>query len=100
MKADGSGIALHHSLLCGAAAGYMYWLPTYPIDVIKSRIQADSLETPQNKGIVDAAMKVWRSSGVRGFFRGIAPCILRAGPANGATFAAYELAMRVLNRKE
>ena len=33
---------------------------------------------------------------MRGFFRGIGPCLLRAFPANAAAFGAFETAKTVL----
>jgi len=32
-----------------------------------------------------------------GFWRGVLPCVLRAFPANGAGFLAYEASWRVLD---
>ncbi|KAI7833868.1 hypothetical protein BX661DRAFT_222665 [Kickxella alabastrina] len=77
---------LSSGLVClyGAAAGFAMWLTSYPIDVIKSKMQTD--------GFSGSARKY---SGVKGFFRGITPCLLRAAPANAATFIGFEMAMRV-----
>jgi hypothetical protein len=38
----------------------------------------------------------WRTQGIRGFYAGYLPAILRAFPANGAAFAGIELANRGL----
>lgn len=82
--------------LYGASSGYAMWLSVYPIDFIKSRIQTDSLEKPQYKGMKDVIKSVYRAQGIKGFFKGFAPTILRAAPANAATFYAFELTMRAL----
>ncbi|KAI8319502.1 mitochondrial carrier [Martensiomyces pterosporus] len=91
---------LSSGLVClyGAAAGFAMWLTSYPIDVIKSKIQTDGFagEGRKYNGSVDCAKKILKHEGFKGFFRGIAPCLLRAAPANAATFIGFEMAMRVL----
>lgn len=82
--------------LYGAMSGYAMWLSVYPIDFIKSRIQTDSLETPKYKGIKDVVRTVFKEQGVKGFFKGFVPTILRAAPANAATFYAFEITIRAL----
>ncbi|KAJ2845983.1 Mitochondrial carrier protein ymc2 [Coemansia erecta] len=47
-------------------------------------------------GAVDCAKQVMAQEGFKGFFRGITPCLLRAAPANAATFIGFEMAMRVM----
>ncbi|GFZ50836.1 Carrier protein YMC1, mitochondrial [Saitozyma sp. JCM 24511] len=82
----------------GAAAGYALWASIYPVDVIKSKLQTDSLDPSkrQYRGMVDCAIKVWRAQGLKGFTGGLAPTLIRSPFANGATFVAFELAMRGL----
>jgi solute carrier family 25 (mitochondrial carnitine/acylcarnitine transporter), member 20/29 len=41
------------SLLSGAAAGVGFWTFIYPIDYVKTVMQADSLTTPQYKGMLN-----------------------------------------------
>ncbi|KAG0236063.1 Mitochondrial carrier protein ymc2 [Actinomortierella wolfii] len=83
----------------GACAGYAMWITVYPIDVIKSKLQTDGFtsSTRQYSSALDCARKTLAKEGVAGFFKGFAPCILRAAPANAMTFLGFELAMRVLN---
>ncbi|KAF9182354.1 Mitochondrial carrier protein ymc2 [Haplosporangium sp. Z 11] len=82
----------------GACAGYAMWMTVYPIDVIKSKLQTDGFTaaTRQYSSAVDCARQTMAKEGVAGFFKGFAPCILRAAPANAVTFLGFELAMRVL----
>lgn len=35
----------------GAIAGFFFWLVGYPLDLVKTRIQYDDLETPRYKGL-------------------------------------------------
>jgi solute carrier family 25 carnitine/acylcarnitine transporter 20/29 len=69
----------------------------FPLAVIKNRIQAaPDLAPPKYSGMAAAARDVWTSGGVRGFYTGFLPCILRAVPANAACFVAFEMIMNIL----
>lgn len=83
----------------GAAAGYGLWFSIYPVDVIKSKLQVDSLDPSKRiyKGMIDCARQVWKVQGIKGFTGGLAPTLIRSPFANGATFVAFELAMRTMN---
>ncbi|ORX73571.1 mitochondrial carrier protein [Linderina pennispora] len=91
---------LSTALVClyGTAAGFAMWGTSYPIDAIKSKLQTDGFSGEKRKyyGTLDCARKIMRQEGLKGFFRGITPCLLRAAPANGATFVGFEIAMRYL----
>lgn len=67
---------------------------------MKSKIQTDAfdLKSANYKGAIDCFRKTFAVEGVAGFYRGFLACMLRAGPANAATFAAYEVAMNFLGR--
>lgn len=85
------------SVLCGAAAGFSYWLSCYPLDVIKNRLQtAPDVHPPLYKNGWECAKIIFRTQGWRGFTVGFLPCILRSVPANAAAFTAYELTIRAL----
>lgn len=44
--------------------------------------------------------QIWRTAGVSGFWRGAMPCLMRAVPAHGAGFLAYEAACKMLATDE
>lgn len=81
----------------GGLSGYALWLAIYPVDVVKSKLQTDSLSRPAYRSSMDVVSDVFRRTGVKGFYKGFVPTILRAAPANGATFAAFEVTMRLIN---
>jgi hypothetical protein len=35
-------------MLAGAAAGFSFWTVAYPIDMIKTRVQADNINNPKH----------------------------------------------------
>jgi len=77
----------------GASAGVWCWIITYPIDVVKTRIQAAPPGTYRN--MFHCAADLWRSGGVRIYWNGIMPTIYRAAALHSAIFVVYE---RVLER--
>ncbi|KAJ2844038.1 Mitochondrial carrier protein ymc2 [Coemansia brasiliensis] len=91
---------LSSGLVClyGAAAGFAMWLTSYPIDVVKSKLQTDGFAGAARKysGSMDCLQKTIQQEGIKGLFRGITPCLLRAAPANAATFIGFEMAIRAL----
>ncbi|CCH43666.1 Calcium-binding mitochondrial carrier protein [Wickerhamomyces ciferrii] len=84
-------------LLYGALAGDALWLSSYPLDVIKSRVQSDGFGgNAKFKNSLDAAKQIWISQGALGFWRGIGPALVRAIPCSAGTFATVELTLRLL----
>lgn len=79
-----SDLPAWQSCLFGAVSGYILWIGIYPIDVVKTKIQTDSLIRSQQQynGMLDCLIKVGKSQGLAGLYRGFIPCMARAGPAN------------------
>jgi len=92
------GLPVWALLLSGSCGGISYWLSSYPLDVIKSRIQLR--ETPPTGTPVQYIAREFRTivseSGYVGLFRGLSPSLLRSIPAAGATFATFELTREYL----
>ncbi|KAK6582720.1 hypothetical protein PZA11_005128 [Diplocarpon coronariae] len=82
----------------GGLAGEALWLASYPLDVVKSKMQSDGFgETQKFKGMTDCFRQTFRAEGLRGFWKGIGPTLLRAMPVSAGTFAVVELTMRALS---
>ena len=81
----------------GGLSAQIFWLTSYPSDVVKQRIMTDPLG-PDRKFARwrDAAKAVWKEGGVKGYWRGFVPCFLRAFPANACALVAFEAVMRAL----
>ncbi|CAD6455546.1 5f07df2d-2d57-4dcb-b826-5f771bb5f880-CDS [Sclerotinia trifoliorum] len=100
-------------LLCGGVAGVITWASVFPLDVVKTRLQAQILPSasvletsplllgiPQKrKGALEIAKLAYRNEGMGVFFRGLGVCSLRAFIVNAAQWAAYEWIMRDLGAK-
>lgn len=86
----------------GGLSAQIFWITSYPSDVVKQRIMTD----PLGKGLGDgerqfknwkaAAAAVYRENGAMGYWRGFLPCFLRAFPANAIALVAFEGVMRAL----
>ena len=88
-------------LLAGGLSGTASWVFTYPIDVMKSRIQADGDGKDRKyKDLVDCIKKTYRTGGLRAFSQGLTPTIIRSFPTNAATFPTVKLILRFAGNQE
>ncbi|KAL4994976.1 mitochondrial carrier domain-containing protein [Aspergillus recurvatus] len=94
-------------LFCGGIAGIVTWASVFPLDVIKTRLQANTIaayaETrpllqaqpkKQTLGSFALAREMYRTEGFKAFYRGLGVCSLRAFIVNAAQWATYEWLMR------
>ncbi|XP_053231162.1 mitochondrial basic amino acids transporter [Podarcis raffonei] len=88
-------------LLAGGMSGIVSWLSTYPVDVIKSRLQADGVGgIVRYHGILDCVRKSYHAEGLRVFTRGLTSTLLRAFPVNAATFATVTVFLMYMRSEE
>ncbi|KAL2163742.1 hypothetical protein VTH06DRAFT_5801 [Thermothelomyces fergusii] len=108
-------------LLCGGLAGIITWASIFPLDVIKTRVQAQQLPPDQRRlsgdrapllggaerpgvsgtktlGAWQVAKEVYREGGIRPFFRGLTVCSIRAFFVNAVQWAVYEWIMMELGQ--
>lgn len=84
-------------LLCGGIAGVTTWASVYPLDMIKTRLQAQTIATaPESRPLMQLqsnqqtlnsyqiARAAYRSEGLKAFYRGLGICSLRAFIVNAA----------------
>ncbi|KAF3155064.1 hypothetical protein TWF225_008358 [Orbilia oligospora] len=110
------------SLVAGGIAGCVTWASIYPFDVVKTRVQTQSLVGPvinggscgerdgllggngggggaarrYEMGAWDHTKAIWRTEGVRGYFSGFWWCMGRSFFVNAVQWALYEYIMRAL----
>jgi len=79
------------SLICGATSGICSSIITFPIDVVRRRLQVLGLHRPnQRQGPWEEVTRVLRKEGPRGLYRGLVPELLKVTPMVGFTFCTYE----------
>lgn len=86
-------LSLTAVMTAGGAAGVAMWIPVFPVDTIKSRLQSAE-GRPTIGGVV---REVYGRGGIRAFFPGFGPALARAVPANAATFLGVELAQKAMS---
>jgi solute carrier family 25 carnitine/acylcarnitine transporter 20/29 len=95
-NADGTPGKLSLTAVCvaGGAAGVAMWIPVFPVDTIKSRLQSAE-GRPTIGGVVK---EIYGRGGLKAFFPGMGPAMARAVPANAATFLGVELAQKAMTK--
>jgi hypothetical protein len=81
-------------LIFGAIAGWAMWIPTYPIDIVKTIEQVQTTETNRKKELLNSRQitaKLYRAGGCRAFFDGLEPKLARAAVKHAVTFWVYEV---------
>ena len=89
---------------CGFGAGSVARVIIHPLDVVKKRFQVAGLARSLRYGervaaaefssFASAVGTILRKEGVRGFYKGLTPGLIKSAPASAITFAAYEAASR------
>lgn len=82
----------------GGLAGEALWLGSYPFDVVKSKMQTDGFgEKMKYRSMRDCFAQTFKAEGLRGFWKGIGPTLLRAMPVSAGTFAVAEITLRAIS---
>ncbi|PON96005.1 Mitochondrial carrier protein [Trema orientale] len=98
------GSGAHIDLLAGAASGGTAVLCTYPLDLARTRLAYQVVDTRRSfeyatkgfqsqtayKGIKDVLFSVYKEGGVRGLYRGVGPTLIGILPYAGLKFYIYE----------
>jgi solute carrier family 25 carnitine/acylcarnitine transporter 20/29 len=72
------------------------WIPTYPIDIVKTIVQVQTTEegkTHELLGSWQVGAKLYRAGGLRAFFDGLEPKLARAAVKHAVTCWVYEVLM-------
>lgn len=92
------------SLVCGSGAGIISKTITYPFDVFKKRLQVGGFEAARIHfgqvrsygGLVDCMVQMATEEGIRGFFKGLSPSLVKAALSTGFTFFWYEFFLNAM----
>lgn len=93
--------------MAGAIGGFTSGIVTCPLDVIKTKLQAQGGYTPIDKGrhaghpklyngLVGTASVIWREEGIRGMYRGLGPIVMGYLPTWAVWFTVYNKSKVVL----
>lgn len=81
-------ISIYERFAAGSFAGSFSQTVIYPMEVLKTRLALR--RTGQYKGMVDAAMKIYRTEGLLSFYKGYVPNLLGIIPYAGIDLCIYE----------
>jgi len=84
------------TILAGGLGGVALWIPSYPIDLVKSRIQVLHTGRGSAPNFVSVALDIVKKEGPLALYSGIKPTLLRTFPATGALFLTVEKTKKLL----
>ena len=90
-----------HFLSMGAVAKIFSSSVTYPLQVTKSRLyqrQSASTSAAADSSVMQIWKQMLQKEGIRSFYRGIKPQLIKTAPSSALTFLAYEHTMRFFRR--
>lgn len=82
------------SLICGASAGAISWVPIYPFDVIKTNMQNKQTDDNNNNSMMVVAKELKNKFGWNIFYEGITPKLYKAIVSDSVTFMTYEMILK------
>ncbi|XP_031565492.1 mitochondrial substrate carrier family protein V-like [Actinia tenebrosa] len=85
-------LPIQFRLLCGSVAGAISQSFTYPLDVVRRRMQMKGLKQHEfaYRSTLHAFVSIVQKEGVRGLYKGILPNLIKVAPAVGIQFVVYE----------
>ncbi|XP_058818318.1 mitochondrial ornithine transporter 1 [Topomyia yanbarensis] len=86
-------IGVFRTMVAGAVGGVALWTSIFPADVIKSRIQVQSLTLSMTQVGID----IVRKEGALALYNGLQPTIVRTIPATAVLFVVYEYTKRFMS---
>ena len=90
-------LSTHQSMIAGACAGFAVCGIMTPVELIKCRLQMEGTgRKVQTDTAFGMAKQIYRTSGIRGLYKGNLITILREIPAGAVYFGSYEYAKKNL----
>ncbi|KAI3652611.1 hypothetical protein MP228_002036 [Amoeboaphelidium protococcarum] len=86
-------------LICGACAGALSCAVVYPLGLIRTRLQAQGTAThaiKYERGTVDVIRVTYAREGLKGFYKGLIPSLVKVVPAVSLSYICYEQAKKQL----
>lgn len=76
---------------CGTFSGALGATCVYPLQVVRTRMQAQRMNTESAyTGMSDVFKRTFKSEGLRGFYKGLFPNLLKVVPSASITYMVYE----------
>ncbi|KAI1342652.1 mitochondrial folate carrier protein [Xylariaceae sp. FL0016] len=89
-RKKGQSMTNEATLVISSVSKLVAGAATYPYQVIRARLQNYDADERFGHGIRGVIGRTWKEEGLRGFYRGIIPGVVRVMPATWVTFLVYE----------
>ncbi|CAI5759046.1 unnamed protein product [Candida verbasci] len=80
--------------IAGAASGFLAGVVVCPLDVVKTKLQAQGLKNGKYRGLVHTFTMILKEEGIRGLYRGLIPITIGYLPTWTIYFTVYERSKR------
>ena len=87
-------------MIAGSLAGIAEHVAVFPIDTVKTHIQAAPAEVVAANGTIGTARHIIRQHGVTHLFRGLSALLPAIGPAHALMFSGYEQVLSMGGAKD
>ena len=77
-------------LLCGTTSSVCGQLLSYPLALVRTRLQAQEKPLNSSERMTQIFQQIWKNEGVRGLYRGLLPNIMKSVPAVSISYVVYE----------
>ena len=84
------------TMLCGGFSGVFAWIFIYPADVVKTRLQSDTLKYPN---VIECIRHTRSTLGISVFYKGVSLALLRAFQLHSGVWLGFELCQQFFREK-
>ncbi|XP_034948677.1 mitochondrial coenzyme A transporter SLC25A42 [Chelonus insularis] len=85
------GIATVASLSCGAIAGAVGQTASYPLDIVRRRMQTSAIKGAHYHTTISTTLKIYQEEGIMAFYKGLTMNWVKGPVAVGISFTTNEL---------
>lgn len=88
---DSPGLSAMSALICGAVAGMVGQTSSYPLDIVRRRMQTSAIKGDAYHTITTTVVKIYTEEGAFAFFKGLSMNWVKGPVAVGISFATYDV---------
>jgi len=95
----GKDISTVERLGCGALAGFLAQVLTYPLDIVRRRMQIENecWNEPRYRGVLESFRVILKEEGSRGLMKAISMNAVKGPIAVGVSFTTHDFIMRAIS---
>jgi hypothetical protein len=98
LQREGQARPYWHSFVAGASCGFMNVVLNQPLDVVKTKLQNQSQNAPQYRGMFHCMKVTVGQHGGSALWAGAVPRMCRQLPAQAITFGLFNVFCKVIER--